>query len=60
MEGTGYSDAPVLWDLGTRGKEGSDPRRHSMHVQDSTFKRIVLSLSSEGTMGPSADLCWGG
>lgn len=46
VEGTGYSDAPVLWGLGTRGKEGSDPRGHS--EQDSTFKKIVLSLCSEG------------
>lgn len=30
-----------------------------MRVQDSTFKRIVLSLSREDAMGPSADLCWG-
>lgn len=53
MEGTGNS-----WVWGQEERKGQIPG-DSIHMQDSTSTRIVLSLSSEGAMGPSADLCWG-
>lgn len=56
----GDSETPVLWGLGTRGKKGSDPRRHSMQVQDSTFfKRALCSPFPEGAPWVPVQTCAG-